>query len=1468
MSGFISMLRKQLQKINHDQMYDIHIGPNEKFTGYIQEWNDTALILKSEHGECLLDLEMVRCITPSKNNVSKVALPQERTGNDIYLQVEAQKELLEEPQEEPQKEQQKVLLREAENPDKIIEKINIENVRRENVELPSEIKEFLLEVKSIRRYFRFEMPEFDIKIFRDEIPENKKEVVLQILGKVNDQVLLAKKNKEINRYLNIKQLLCDGIKQSGYVKALLYNLMVCHINLTVYNEALDLAVILARKHDVSEAYLWMAYIYHENGDFKSVFASLGEFFEKNMPCENTELFKFYCGLLVEERSYSVVFDLFEKINPSKQTKEFGFLCFLLSASYANEEKNFEALKYYDFYSKGELTSPVLSNILRIRDSLCIAEIERCWTDFKGTLKKELSLKIENGVTSFKNQDKEKSSIGNFSEPFKEYQSSSFRTKNRNHPPVGDYYGMRFYKRAQKAYSEKKYPESIKLYREAISKNDNYESAVKDLGRLLQEIGRNAEAISLLESHINKMKDKVSVYNQLDNHYIYDKNFARSLEILEILSGMDVDFNKIQRRKAFALTQLKEFDKAEKVLNSLLKRYPFDKSLEAMLSAVKKARETGDLSGVDAVFCLGIQEFRKTGMSPILEESLNKCEFEGVPLKVIANKDFTVETIFSIDLLIERVRSRPREKASFLLTKARLLKEVDGAYDALKFNFTLARYCMAMASTVALESGQMDVVRCFYLEAFVLDVDLAQMKRSIALYLASYIFSGNDFVAMEAKELEIKKIINQIFASTEISKDYTVWYGLIDLFLVSTKVTEYLLQELFANKKALSQSAVFFREFGISAQSDSLSAFASNWESVRKWKIKKDDERSAKIRLLGSKNSLLAISADWEVVIRDIKKDWLPGLDRQRLDNLLDIGSLWLALSGNLVFEEKLRCFEQLEERLKQILRDIDVMPTRFSVLDLSPLLKNGLKIINDEKLRFLESNYPEPSLSLLGTERIYDIDGFVVLQVKVSNSKNCAPMLNPKICVEDETGLYRTEELLKCGSVSGGETVPCTLKMTLPQEAIQQGAVSLKITCIYNLRWDKEELKKQETETLKLYSENDFCLIYNPYSPLAEGGPVDSEQMFFGRSDLLRRLSDSLMGENTKCVLLYGQKRSGKSSVLLHLKRSLENMGQAVCAKFSMGDIIDGISAAKFLFKIAEQIWDSIVELVEDSPEIGKPDIEEPFYQDFKEEPVLTFDAWMKKLKRSCSILPEWQKRRFVIMVDEFTYLYTAIVQNKISSDFMKTWKALVEKRYFSAVLVGQDVMPKFKKDYQNEFGVTEDIRLTYLDESGARDLVEKPVYDNENKRSRYVGRAVELIIDITAGSPYYLQMFCARLIDYMNRTKSIFASEADVEKIAGEMCEGHQSLGEDKFDNLFSAGDADVSPISAKDSRNILTQIAFEIANHHYCEPTSIFLDDKEKTDFAIKDLLTRNVIDVKDEKIRIIVDLLRRWLLKHRDY
>ena len=53
------------------------------------------------------------------------------------------------------------------------------------------------------------------------------------------------------------------------------------------------------------------------------------------------------------------------------------------------------------------------------------------------------------------------------------------------------------------------------------------------------------------------------------------------------------------------------------------------------------------------------------------------------------------------------------------------------------------------------------------------------------------------------------------------------------------------------------------------------------------------------------------------------------------------------------------------------------------------------------------------------------------------------------------------------------------------------------------------------------------------------------------------------------------------------------------------------------------------------------------------------------------------------VLIDEFTYLFEYMKESIIAPSFMRQWKALLELGLFSAVVVGQDSMPKFNRRFR-----------------------------------------------------------------------------------------------------------------------------------------------------------------------------------------
>ena len=219
----------------------------------------------------------------------------------------------------------------------------------------------------------------------------------------------------------------------------------------------------------------------------------------------------------------------------------------------------------------------------------------------------------------------------------------------------------------------------------------------------------------------------------------------------------------------------------------------------------------------------------------------------------------------------------------------------------------------------------------------------------------------------------------------------------------------------------------------------------------------------------------------------------------------------------------------------------------------------------------------------------------------------------------------------------------------------------------------------------------------------------------------------------------------------------------------------------------------------------------------------------------------------------------------------MNQWKAVTQNpdSCFSSVLIGQDVIPSFKQELyaRNAFGIILDIRLTYLNEKSARDLVEMPILDNDGK-SRFLGDSVSKLIEFTSRNPYYIQMFCERLVEFMNSNKLINVTELDIESVADSFINGENALTIDKFDNLIAPGTADdISEIDEKDVLSVLHAVAENTRFANYCSRSSIKINIGESLiDTILKSLVDRDVLEkYNNTSYRIKVNLFQKWLLNH---
>ncbi|MBQ9277980.1 MAG: hypothetical protein IJ224_05025 [Lachnospiraceae bacterium] len=384
---------------------------------------------------------------------------------------------------------------------------------------------------------------------------------------------------------------------------------------------------------------------------------------------------------------------------------------------------------------------------------------------------------------------------------------------------------------------------------------------------------------------------------------------------------------------------------------------------------------------------------------------------------------------------------------------------------------------------------------------------------------------------------------------------------------------------------------------------------------------------------------------------------------------------------------------------------------------------------------------------------------------------------------------------------------------------------------------------------------------------------VNDEDMFFGRDEIVNDIVDDLINTgNGKYIALYGQYRSGKTTILNFIEKKLRKDDNNIIAnlhslarigseKSSNSEIEFGIMRS--IVAIFEKEIKNNKTLSEEYSkyEISKVDIKNELKENKNESDIS--NIFFGFLEDMISALKEINPSlRFYIFIDEFTSLYEWIrldriskkeEKDKIDGRVLLILKDLVENLNVSIVLVGQDNMVKFVSEFSNEFGGVDFKEVTYLDKKDALKMIDEPVkYNRDGKLiSRYLDDTLENIYNLTAGSAFLIAQMCSELINYMNKNERIFVTKELLN------CFIEEYLNDINIDSkrLFHPLYTDLNYVGEQQADRI---------NQNIQLLDKIILDDLTESNEnkeLLDELVKRKVICYNEGKYKIIVDLYAKW-------
>ncbi|MCB9609780.1 MAG: hypothetical protein H6716_24520 [Polyangiaceae bacterium] len=1011
--------------------------------------------------------------------------------------------------------------------------------------------------------------------------------------------------------------------------------------------------------------------------------------------------------------------------------------------------------------------------------------------------------------------------------------------------------------------------AVDLFLKEISGRGSYwQSAVKDLASLYGRRGEIDKAIALLDQHRNQCQPTRAIDNIKVNVLIKGRRFEQAAELLRSLRK-DVpsgDQAVLIRQEAYCLSMAGSYEDAIGILDSLRGVAGSDPTTLALKEKIKQARDesakatsTSAPSHADdnpaatmarpasAQPSLFDEEMLQLSglsdsLSRLAQERINACELRGLDEVAKARGFFERRDFDRVDRQLGDVRGRrPRDRAELWLTLAHMQHQTPNAAGDSDIRRSIAGYFAHMGEAACLESVPLDVARCFLVESLL--ASAAASRESSIEHAATYLLGTylqprpgpGDLVGADGK-VRLSMVLARFDDAPEC---WTAF--LLDLpfyFALSPALAEFLARGLGRRDGRPTTSRIELPE-------------RRAIERQRQDEARRLEEENARLRSIASAQFTAAALGENSSALAHLAGSTRFQLDRQRVDALarhMDDASRFI-LERDYVEREGRHA--RLTAKLEDLASEIISMPTRLSIELLHPLVVQLKERLDESFTEFQDAATPVIEIAnvLSGDYSTLDAAGILAIAIEAANRSGGAPVERLDVSPIEEEGLTCVEAGHIAEPLRGGDRREVRVRVRPSAQQIRDGAFTLRVRVEHRSRAGSRVEAGDYSLPVRLALSEAFEPVRNPYEEHSGGGEVRQGNMFFGRVGLLDRIERQMTtGPIGQCFVLYGQKRSGKSSVLVQLEHRIK--APALAVKLTLGAVDTSNAQANFV----TLCLDRVEERIADDLGIGLRDW--PDRASIAQDSVGSFRRGMRAA-RAALTTAGWVDPRVILLIDEFTYLYEYIEEGIVPPTFMRHWKGLLETQTFSAVLVGQDSMPKFKERYANEFARTHDERLSYLSLDEAKALATEPIA--LHGQSRYRGKALDKLMQLTAGNPFFLQIICDRLVRHINHpdVRSPFITEWDVDAVVQSLV-GADGLGEERFDSLITVAGESV----AEATRDQYLAVLWSIARASNLAALSE-LPSVANRDDLLKDMADREVIERDSAgRFSIRVGLFAEWL------
>ncbi|MCB0179072.1 MAG: ATP-binding protein [Anaerolineae bacterium] len=370
------------------------------------------------------------------------------------------------------------------------------------------------------------------------------------------------------------------------------------------------------------------------------------------------------------------------------------------------------------------------------------------------------------------------------------------------------------------------------------------------------------------------------------------------------------------------------------------------------------------------------------------------------------------------------------------------------------------------------------------------------------------------------------------------------------------------------------------------------------------------------------------------------------------------------------------------------------------------------------------------------------------------------------------------------------------------------------------------------TETVETRQEID--------SPYVIGIPLTEQQeIFVGRTNISTRIEKLLLDRRRPPLLLFGQRRMGKTSLLNNLSRLLPSTIVPLFVDLQ-GPASQANDYTGFFYNIARGMINS----AQRQRGLTLPPLPRKRLQ---VDPFTYFDEWLDEVETTLG------DHTALVTLDEFEALESAIDRGRLDGpDLLSMLRHLIQHRpKFKILLTSSQTQDEFQRWASYLINV-QVVHISYLTEREARQLIECPVNDFP---LRYEPEASQRVLSLTRGHPFLVQLLCDEIVALKNEQDPAVRRLAQLEDVEAAVPEaldrGSFFFADIERNQVDDNGLAILCFISSYGEGAVIDRRC--LAERFGCE----------QLDATLRLLIRRELIEPINGGYTFQVEMIRRWFV-----